>query len=300
MIRVEQLEKRYGKRLALAGVDLTVAPGEIVALLGPNGAGKSTLLKALVGLLHPTGGRIWLDGMDLARHPREVLARIGYVPQRVGFPRHLRVREVLAYYAQLKRLDATAVKRAMARVGLSEQAERPVGELSGGTLQRLGLASAILADPPLLVLDEPTVGLDPQVSCEFCEALTALNAAGVTVILTSHLLGEVERLAHRVAILKEGRLVAQGSVPELLTASGLPSALYLQPSHEPLAAGEALAIAGVRAERAGTAWRLPLDAEGAYRALDMLHRRGVPVSSLWTTTPTLEEVFRWVVEKETR
>jgi ABC-type multidrug transport system ATPase subunit len=247
MIRIEGLKKRYGRHEALAGITMEVEHGSIVALLGPNGAGKSTLLKSIVGLLKPSAGRVVVDGLDLGKDRRAALARVGFVPQRVGFPGHLRVREVLAFYAKLKRLDAGAPDRAMARVGLTACAQRKVGELSGGTLQRLGLAQAILADPPLLVLDEPTVGLDPQVSAEFRELLTELNDEGVTVVLTSHMLGEVERLAHRVAIIKEGRLVAYDNLAHLQEA----------------------------------------------RRRDL-----VAVDSLWSTTPTLEEVFRWVIDRE--
>jgi Cu-processing system ATP-binding protein len=220
MIRVERLVKKYGRHVALAGIDFAVERGTIVALLGPNGAGKTTLLKAIVGLVRPTSGRILVDGLDLAMARREALARVGFVPQHVAFPVHLRVREVLAFYARLKNLDDRAPARAMARVGLSACSERRVGELSGGTRQRLGLAQALLAEPPLLVLDEPTVGLDPQVCEEFRELVADLNSLGVTVLLTSHMLGEVERLAHRVAIVKEGCLVADDDVSTLRMASG--------------------------------------------------------------------------------
>jgi ABC-type multidrug transport system ATPase subunit len=298
MIRVEHLVKRYGRFEALAGVELHVQRGEILALLGPNGAGKSTLLKSIVGLLHPSAGRVLVDGLDMARQRQAALARVGFVPQRVGFPGHLRVREVLAFYARLKQLDDGAPVRAMERVGLLRWSERRAGELSGGTLQRLGLAQAILANPRLLVLDEPTVGLDPQVSAEFRELLQALNAEGVTVVLTSHMLGEVERLAHRVAIIKEGRLVADDNVAHLLVASGLPAVLWLQPARDPELARHVLADAGVTAVRSGSALGFPSEPAAVARALEALRREQLAVESLWTTTPSLEEVFRWVIDRE--
>jgi Cu-processing system ATP-binding protein len=241
---------------------------------------------------------VLVDGKDLARERQAALARVGFVPQRVGFPAHLRVREVLAFYARLRGLDDQAPERAMARVGLTAWAERRAGELSGGTMQRLGLAQAILADPALLVLDEPTVGLDPQVSAEFRALLAGLNAEGVTVVLTSHMLGEVERLAHRVAIIKEGRLVADDNVAHLLVASGLPAVLWLQPAQDPELAQAVLAAAGVASTRAGTALGFPSEPAAVTRALEALRRGNIAVDSLWTTTPSLEEVFRWVIEQE--
>ena len=298
MVRIEGVCQYYGTRQVLRDINLHVERGEIFAFLGPNGAGKSTLLKAIVGLLFPAKGGIAIDGISLERERRKALSRIGFVPQRVAFPRHLAVQDVLEFHAQLKGVGASEIARSLRRVGLGHARKRLVGELSGGTLQRLGIAQAILADPPLLVLDEPTVGLDPQVSNEFRLLLRELNQEGVTVILTSHLLGEVELQASRVAILKEGGIIVQDTVAQLLTSSGLPSALWVQTSQNLSQVQPLLLDQGFACEQVGADWRIAVTAENALTALDTLRRAGIGITAFWTTTPTLEEVFRWVVEKE--
>ncbi|HJV65321.1 MAG TPA: ABC transporter ATP-binding protein [Geomonas sp.] len=297
MVKVEGVSHCYGKREVLRGIDLQVERGEIFGFLGPNGAGKSTLLKAVVGLLSPSAGNITIDGINLKADRRKALSRVGFVPQRVGFARHLSIQEVLEFHASLKQLPPDAVTRSLKRVGLERASKRLVGELSGGTLQRLGIAQAILADPPLLVLDEPTVGLDPQVSAEFRELLKELNREGVTAMVTSHLLGEVELQASRVAVLKEGSVIAQGTVAQLLTDSGLPSSLWVKPSGDPGRIVPVLRGRGYQCEQVGADLRIPVTAEQALQALDALRQAGVEIISFWTTTPTLEEVFRWVVER---
>lgn len=297
MIEIEKVSKCYGRVVALHQVCLTIQEGEILALLGPNGAGKTTLLKALVGLLHPDSGSIRIRGLDMASQPTLALAEIGFVPQRVAFPRHQTIQEVLAFYARLKDQGQQAVERAMDRVGLENDRFRRIGELSGGMLQRVGLAQAILSEPRVLVLDEPTVGLDPQVSSEFRDLLASLNRDGTTIVLTSHLLGEVERLAHRVAILKEGDLVALDSINRLLTQSGLPSFLWVKPAADPEWVIKQLLTLGIPAERVGPSLKIAGHSDGM-AVLEALRDQGVPVESFWTTAPTLEEVFRWVVGKE--
>jgi ABC-type multidrug transport system ATPase subunit len=296
MIHIRNLSKSYGKKQVLAAIDLDVAQGEIVGLLGPNGAGKSTLMKCLVGLVHPDRGEMTLGGMDLRRDPPATLARLGFVPQRVAFPAHQTVGEVIDFYATLKGLPARAAERALDRVGMSAQRHKAVEALSGGMLQRLGLAQALLAEPPLLILDEPTVGLDPQVSLAFRDLLAELNHAGTTILISSHMLSEVERLAHRVAILKNGTIVAIDTIAGLMTTSGLPSALWIRPKGPIGQALAALQAAGLPAEVTGGAIRVP-EAHGL-QALERLWRAGIVVNTIWTTTPTLEEVFRWLVEKE--
>jgi Cu-processing system ATP-binding protein len=297
MIRVDNLRKTYGRTQALTGVSLSVAKGEIVALLGPNGAGKSTLLKSVVGLIQPDAGEIRIDGIDMAKDRRSALGRLGFVPQKVCFPPHQRLMEVLRFYAELKGLGEAEAARALHRVGLEPHAHKRVRELSGGMLQRLGLAQSILASPPLLVLDEPTVGLDPHVSCEFRDLLQELNAEGTTIVLTSHLLGEVERLAHRVAILKDGAIAALDTIPSLLAASGLSASLWVKPAEDLRWVQGVLQRIGVPAEQVGTSLRIPAAGDDGLQVLDSLRREGTTIEAFWTTTPTLEEVFRWVVER---
>lgn len=297
MIDIKSLTKTYPGTKALRSVSLSIRRGEIFGLLGPNGAGKSTLLKSLVGLILPDGGEIRIDGTDLRRDPRTVLAKLGYVPQQVVFPRHQTVREVMAFYAELKGVPTSAIERALERVGLQHDQTKRAGDLSGGMRQRLGLAQSILADPPLLVLDEPSVGLDPHVAAEFRTLLAELNAQGTTIVLTSHLLGEVERLAHRVAILKDGTIAALDSIPQLLTASGLSSALWVKPLDDLTDAQAVLRQIGVPCEAVGLTLKIDTQSDRSLPILDALRQQGIAIERFWTTTPTLEEVFRRVVER---
>ena len=207
MIRLEGVTRRFGRRPgveAVRDVSLRVAPGEICGIAGPNGAGKSTLLALTLGFLRPTRGEVRL--FDLP--PRELLRRegAGYVPERVALPARWRVGALLhALAAARGRADARARgERALAAVGLEAEAGRRIGELSRGTLQRVAIAQALLDDPPVLVLDEPTEGLDPLARLRFRALLAECRARGAAVLLASHDLAELERSADRVVLLERG------------------------------------------------------------------------------------------------
>lgn len=208
MIRIEQVYKRYGSIQALAGVDLHVRPGETFGIIGPNGAGKTTLLKVLLGLVRSDCGSVSIDGIDLAADPIELRRRVGYVPQRDGFADLATGRASLRFLARLRRADPGAVEQAARAVGMVEHLDRPVGHLSGGQRQRLNLAGALLGDPPVLLLDEPTASLDPRATVDFRELIQRLSAAGRTLVLCSHLLADVERLCDRVLVLLDGEAAA--------------------------------------------------------------------------------------------
>lgn len=298
MITVSELVKSYPSAQALKGVSLRVERGEIFGLLGPNGAGKSTLLKAIVGLVNPTAGSIVVDGIDLRRQPKAALAKIGFVPQQVAFPAHLTIREVLAFHAEIKGLPESSIMSGLQQVGLQHDAHRRVGELSGGMRQRLGLAQAILADPPLLVLDEPSVGLDPHVAAEFRDLLAELNARGTTILLTSHLLGEVERLAHRVAILQDGAVLALDTMQNLMTR--LKPSLWIKLAGDCSPAQEVLRTLGMSFDTVGQTLRVSSSGNQNVVVLDALRQEGVEVETFWTTMPSLEEVFRTVVESSAK
>jgi ABC-type multidrug transport system ATPase subunit len=215
MIHVESLRKRYGGVTAIDGLSFDVAAGETFALIGPNGAGKTTTLKCLLGLVRPDDGRIAIGPHSLAPSEPAARASLGYVPQRVEFPTGRTAAEVLGFFAALRGLPPAAVGEALARVGMGELAARRASELSGGYVQRLSLAQALLGDPSLLVLDEPTASLDPQATWEFRSLVLELKANGKTIVLCSHLLSEVERLADRVLILVGGRAAAVESMAAL-------------------------------------------------------------------------------------
>lgn len=217
MIEIRQLTKQFGSFLAVDNVSLEIRQGETFALLGPNGSGKSTTLRCLVGLTVPTGGDILVNGLDVQKGPREARKLISYLPQRVSFPDNLTAREVLQFYARLRKLPACRVEEQLSasRFEFNGFANKSISEFSGGMVQRLGLAVACLPDAPVLVLDEPTVGLDPQGAVRFRQFLAALKREGKTIVFASHVLDDVEQLADRVAILVGGKLVALESISTL-------------------------------------------------------------------------------------
>jgi Cu-processing system ATP-binding protein len=215
MIDVRGVSKHYGDIAAVRDLSFEVRPGETFALIGPNGAGKTTTLKLLLGLVRPNGGAIAIGPDRLPPASPAARALLGYVPQRVEFPPGRTVSEVLAFFSDLRGLPRGAVRRALSRTGLEPLAARRASDLSGGYTQRLSLAQALLADPALLVLDEPTASLDPEATWEFRSLIQSLQGEGKTILLCSHLLAEVERIAHRVLILVDGRAAAVESIDAL-------------------------------------------------------------------------------------
>jgi ABC-2 type transport system ATP-binding protein len=210
------LRKRYGRRLAVDGVGLTVGRGEVLGLLGPNGAGKTTVIKMLLGLVRPDAGEVML----LGRPGTDPLARagVGYLPELFRYQPWLSAAEVLDLHVRLSGVDVPAAERRerLAQVGLGERADDRLGTFSKGMQQRLGLAVALVARPELVVLDEPTSALDPVGRVEVRDLVLSLKEQGVAVLLNSHLIGEVERVCDRVVILDKGRVAASGTLLELL------------------------------------------------------------------------------------
>ena len=218
-IEVHGLTKRFGERAALDDLDLTVPRRSAFGFLGPNGAGKTTLIRLLLGLTRPTAGSMWLLDAPLPQRRSEALARVGAIVEEPRFHRFLTGRENLAVVAAARDRQATArIDGALARVGLSDRADDRVKSYSLGMRQRLGVARALLADPELLILDEPTNGLDPAGIHEFRQMIRGFVDEGRTVLLSSHLLDEVEKICDHVAIVDHGRVVIQGSLADLHAA----------------------------------------------------------------------------------
>lgn len=207
----ENLTKWYGPRLAVDRVSFEVRAGEVLGLLGPNGSGKTTILRILTGYLRPSGGRVCIAGIDSAAAPLQARRRIGYVPEDVPLYDWMRVTEFLGFMARIKGVPSAdirgAVEGVVARLALADVARVTIGKLSRGFRQRVGIAQALLGRPELLILDEPTNGLDPRQIIEVRELIRAL-AGHHTVLVTSHILGEIEKVADRAAILLRGRLLA--------------------------------------------------------------------------------------------
>lgn len=222
LVQLSAVEKRYPDVAALKGLSLTLQAGEVLALLGHNGAGKSTAIKLILGLIPVSAGQVHVFGQDpRGKHSRALRQRIGYLPENVSFYEQLSAREVLNYFSRLKRVKKAETESALQQVGLLEVAHRRLKTYSKGMRQRLGLAQALLAQPRLLLLDEPTVGLDPLATQAFYNTLDRLRAAGVGIILCSHVLTDIEAHVDRIAILGDGRLLALGSAAQLRAQSNL-------------------------------------------------------------------------------
>jgi len=219
VIEVKGLTKRYGTAAAVDGINFNVGAGEIFGLLGPNGAGKTTTILMLLGLSDITAGEARVFGHDPMREPLSVKRLVGYLPDTVGFYDNMTAADNLHYTARLmgiaKRTRADRIAAALARVGLSDVAEKKVGTFSRGMRQRLGLAEIIMKDARIAILDEPTNGLDPQASIELLELIRALKAHGVSILLSSHLLDRVQSVCDRVALFNNGRIALMGTVGEL-------------------------------------------------------------------------------------
>jgi ABC-2 type transport system ATP-binding protein len=222
LLTAEALVKTYrGARVpAVAGVDLSIARGEFFGLLGPNGAGKTTTLSMLCGLVTPTGGRVRVDGRDLSDPAARRM--LGLVPQDIGLYATLTVRENLRYFGRMHglggdRLDAR-VDTCLAMVALADAADRRVGELSGGMKRRANLAAGVVHEPAILLLDEPTVGVDAQSRNAIFDTLSVLAAAGLTIVYTTHYMEEAERLCRRIAVMDRGALLVEGAPADLIAA----------------------------------------------------------------------------------
>lgn len=220
VIETHDLCKHYGKMVAVDRLNFSLRRGEVFGLLGPNGAGKTTTILMLLGLTEPSSGRVRVLGHDPTREPLKVKARVGYLPDQTGFYDELTARQNLSYIARLNRLPAREadqrITAALQRVGLSPEAlQRPVGTFSHGMRRRLGLAELLVKQAEIAILDEPTLGLDPEAAREFLNLIRDLKRDGITVLLSSHLLHQVQAICDRVGLFSSGRMVLEGTVPAL-------------------------------------------------------------------------------------
>ena len=219
VILTQNLTKKYGSFVAVDSLNLEVLTGEVFGLLGPNGAGKTTTILMLLGLTEPTSGSVSVLGLDPARQPLRVKSHVGYLPDQVGFYDDLTAQENLTYIARLNGIPSnqigSRVGEVLARVGLENVASQRVGTFSRGMRQRLGLADVLVKQPQLIIMDEPTSGLDPEASHEFLEMIHSLKEEGITVLISSHLLYQVQAICDRVGLFNRGKMVLEGTVSDL-------------------------------------------------------------------------------------
>lgn len=291
-VEINNVTKRFGKVEAVRDASFALPEGETVALVGHNGAGKTTLLKLMLGLIRPSSGSIKVLGEDPAAGEFAARRRLGYLPENVSFNSALTGRETLAFYARLKREGRGSLAPLLERVGLSHAADRRVGTYSKGMRQRLGLAQALLGAPRILLLDEPTTGLDPALRQSFYEIIEELRELGATVLLSSHALTELEERAGRVVIMNQGVKVADGSLDELRRIARLPTRIRLK------VADSGMADVQSRLAPLGDWRRINghiLEVEAASdQKIELLRRataEGTPIEDIDVAPPTLDELY---------
>jgi ABC-2 type transport system ATP-binding protein len=324
MIRIENLSKEYdlaggsdaqGPVVAADRLNLEIPPGEIYGLVGPNGAGKTTALKMICGLLVPTSGRVLVNGINVEERPEDAQKYIGYLADFFALYDDLMVWEYLDYFGRAYKLPEASIpgriQYLLVLLGLQTKREAFIDGLSRGMKQRLGIARAIIHDPPLLILDEPTAGLDPQARLDFKKMLRDMNKAGKTILITSHLLGDLQEICTSIAILEKGRLVKSGPLDKILEeasavpgAQGAPSAQRVRVKlatpgfdlkqwlgQHPRISNLAVDPAGAQFAFAGT------DAELA-ELMKALIATGAPVCGVEKITDSLEQVYSRLTKGE--
>ena len=289
------LVKRYKDVIAVNGLDLTVPVGECFGMLGPNGAGKTTTMEMCEGLLVPDAGELHVLGRTWSADGADLRQRLGIQLQETQLSEKLTVEETIRLFRSFYHVGRT-VDEVIGLVQLEEKRRARVGGLSGGQKQRLALACALVGDPELLFLDEPTTGLDPQARRQLWDLIEQLRATGRTIVLTTHYMDEAERLCDRVAVMDHGRIIALGSPRELIESLGAEHVVELAAERDAdrLDAATLRGLDGVRSARAGNGgWQL--EVSELHRALPALlaevARRGVTLSELRTHSATLEDVF---------
>jgi ABC-2 type transport system ATP-binding protein len=290
-IEVEKLTKRYGDLLAVNAISFTVKIGEVFALLGPNGAGKTTAVEIINTIRTPTSGKVSILGMDVSKKKYDIVSRIGVLPQGFSSFDRITVRETLQYYARLYRGRNTDIDRLIDLVNLKDKSKEQYRNLSGGLKQRLGIALALVHDPEVVFLDEPTTGLDPHARHDVWQVLQGLKQEGKTVLLTTHYIEEAELLADRVAIISKGDLIAMDSPGELIETNANYRILTLQSVDEKVSEiVRKLGFEPVSVNNINIRIRVE-HTEGVQQILSAIKEGGASYLGLDVRKPTLEEVF---------
>ena len=310
MIKVDNLTKRFGRHLAVAGATFEVERGEVVGFLGPNGAGKTTTIRMLTGFLPPSSGLASIDGLEVTLQSVEVRRRIGYLPESVPLYPDMRVREYLRFRGRLKGLKGEVLRRRMTEVvercGLGEVRRKMIKTLSKGYRQRVGLADALIHDPPLLILDEPTNGLDPNQIRSIRTLIKELGESH-TILLSTHILSEVEMICDKIVIIDGGKILASDTPANLVSTMRSAGRITLEVQADPLEAGRSIAaleqVKKVNHEQSRDGWEefavlVESETDGRERLAMLSREEGWPLRTLHRHDATLQEVFVELTRKD--
>ena len=308
VLACDGLRKTYGARVAVDGVGFTIARGETYGLLGPNGAGKTTTISMACGLLERDAGSVTVAGRPMAPGATDAKAAIGLVPQEVALYDDLSGEENLEFFGRLQGLGGAVLRQRVAEVldlvGLADRARDHVGDYSGGMKRRANIAAGLLHHPQLLVLDEPTVGVDPQSRNAILESIEALGGEGLSVLYTTHYMEEAQRLCDRVGIIDEGRLVAEGTRRELVAQLGASDRVDVSGTGELAAFAQACAalpgVLGVDRRDGGVVVRVEDGAAALAGIVTAAERTGAAITGIEVTEPDLEDVFLALTGKALR
>jgi ABC-2 type transport system ATP-binding protein len=300
VVETKDLSKRYREKLAVNSLNLTVQEGEVFGFLGPNGAGKTTTILMLLGLTEPSSGTVTVCGFDPKRESLEVKRRVGYLPESPGFYDDISARDNLLYMARLNRIPETEARRrtveVLDQVGLADDGRRLVREYSRGMKQRLGIAEVLVKNPRAIILDEPTLGIDPDGAIRILELITSLNRDhNLTVLLSSHQLQQVQQICSRVGIIVKGKLIVQGEMDELGKSilKGRQWNFLLEVSGDDgTLERELRSIQGIdEVEQRSQGWFLRCTQDVRGEVVALVARKGVRLLQLRSEDPTLEEIY---------
>ncbi len=293
IVEIKGLTKTYDAVRAVDSLSIEIKKGEVFALLGPNGAGKTTTIKALLGVIFPTAGEVRINGFDVVKDGKKARKNIGYLPEKVSFYDNLTAMQTMEFYAELRGAGREGCVELLKDVGLEDEADKKVGNYSKGMVQRLGLAQAMIGNPSLLILDEPTGGLDPRGSWQIRQKIKDLNENGTTIFLSSHILSEVQEVSNRVAILNHGKLIALDTLENLGKKLDLQPMLRIElqrPSQSVL--GIVKQVKGVKnAKLSENVVEVMCNPGAKTNIINAIEGAGGKIIDFKTVEPSLEEVF---------
>ena len=291
VIKTEDLHKSFKNVRAVQGVNLNVKKGDVYGFLGPNGAGKTTTIKMIMGLTHPDSGNVFINGENTAENGVNLRANIGYLPERAQLYKNLTAMQTLKFFAELRKVDKKECDEMLSKVGLTKWRDAKVSTFSKGMVQLLGIGQALLGDPELLILDEPTAGLDPRWSRVLKDIILEKNSKGTTVFFSSHLLFEVQELCKRVAILNKGKLIIENTVDKISEGVHLKPQLILRIQGDSQAAARILKKGGFDSQLVGNQLKVLVESDQRPKVLNLLEENGFVIQDFRTEEPSLEAAF---------